>query len=692
MKSSHPLLERQIRRYIGDKKTIPSELISFIEAVNEAYIQNDTDRAMVERSLELSSQELLQANAEMRGVFQALPDQYFRIDSEGRILDYKAPHLEIDDFADASRIGMRLQDFLHIDAWKRLRENVEHVIRTQSILTLSFPIKQRDEIYLYEARLVPIFKKQVIIVLRDVTEQEKAITALKEREERFSALIQQSTNSFTIVDAYGRLIYVSPSTEKILGYSLEELIGESAFNYIHPDDRDYVYQDFMKIVKGVRINKPVLEYRVLRGNGSWCCLESTASNLLDHPGINGIVITSRDITPQKEAEREKERLRSQIIQAQKMEAVGTLAGGIAHDFNNLLMGIQGYVSIALYEMDAATPTHERLVNIENLVIKGAELTKQLLGLSRGGQCEVKATQINELITGTVDIFGRTKKEIAIEINLLEDLWTADVDRGQIEQVLLNLFINAWQAMPGGGDLYLKTENVEIDDQTAMTNAVKAGSYIKLSVIDTGIGMDEATKERIFEPFFTTKDTELGTGLGLASVYGIIKNHNGFIDVESTPGRGTTFMVYLPASHREIADEKKPEDHLLSGHGTILFVDDEQTNLMIMKDLLMVMGYKVLLAASGQEAVAVYMTKQKQIDLIIMDMPGLGGGEAFTALRNFDPDVKVILCSGYSLDGEAEKIMAKGCNGFIQKPFTIEALSQKIGEVLHRAGKDSAVKV
>ena len=673
---------------------IPPELASFIEAVNEAYIQNDTDRAMVERSLELSSQELLQANAEMRGVFQALPDQYFRIDGEGRILDYKAPHLKIGDFANASRIGMRLQDFLHVDAWKRLRENVEHVIKSQSIHTLSFPIKQQDKISLYEARLVPIFKKQVIIVLRDMTEQEKATTALKEREERFSALIQQSTNSFTIVDAQGRMIYVSPSTEKILGYPLEEFIGKSAFDYIHPDDREYVYQDFMKITQGIRIDKSVIEYRVLRGNGSWCYLESTASNLLDHPGINGIVITSRDITPHKEAEREKERLQNQFIQAQKMEAVGTLAGGIAHDFNNLLMGIQGYVSIALYEMDAATPTHERLVSIENLVIKGAELTKQLLGLSRGGQCEVKATQINELIAGTVDIFGRTKKEIAIEMNLREDLWAADVDRGQIEQVLLNLFINAWQAMPGGGDLYLKTENAEIDDQTAITHAVKAGSYIRVSVIDTGIGMDETTKERIFEPFFTTKDTELGTGLGLASAYGIIKNHNGFIDVESTPGKGTTFMVYLPASHREIAEEKKTEDHLLSGHGTILFVDDEQTNLTIMKDLLVVMGYKVLLASSGQEALAVYMTKRKQIDLIIMDMvmPGIGGGNAFTALRSFDPDVKVILCSGYSLDGEAETIMAKGCNGFIQKPFTIEALSQKIGEVLHRTAKDVAIAV
>jgi CheY-like chemotaxis protein len=181
---------------------------------------------------------------------------------------------------------------------------------------------------------------------------------------------------------------------------------------------------------------------------------------------------------------------------------------------------------------------------------------------------------------------------------------------------------------------------------------------------------------------------------LASAYGIVKNHSGFIDVESTPGKGTMFMVYLPAYHREIAEEKKAEDHLLSGHGTILFVDDEQTNLMIMKDLLVVMGYKVLMAASGQEAIAVYMTKRKQIDLIIMDMvmPGMEGGNAFTALRSFDPDVKVILCSGYSLDGEAETIMGKGYNGFIQQPFTIKALSQKIGEVLHRTAKDVAIVV
>ena len=240
-----------------------------------------------------------------------------------------------------------------------------------------------------------------------------------------------------------------------------------------------------------------------------------------------------------------------------MEAsIGTLAGGLAHDFNNLLMGIQGYTSIVLYEMDTDNPAYKCLDGIDNLIQKGAELTKQLLGLAKGEKHEIKVTKLNDLIGNTAEVFGRTKKEIAIKMTFQKDLWTVDIDRGQIEQVMLNLFINAWQAMPGGGNMYLETANEYLDNRRALTRGLAAGRYIKVSVTDTGVGMDDAIKEKIFEPFFTTKPVGLGTGLGLSSAYSIIKNHGGFIDAESSPGKGTSFIIYLPASQRNISEEKK----------------------------------------------------------------------------------------------------------------------------------------
>ncbi|MDD5170342.1 MAG: PAS domain-containing protein, partial [Syntrophales bacterium] len=260
MKQFHRLLERQIRRHLGSESLIPQEMASFIEAVNQAYIQSDIDRAMVERSLDLSSQELLHSNAEMRAIFQALPDQYLRIDEDGRILDNKTPNIKGIDLSKTKRPGANLGDFFPTEIWKILHNNVVQVIRSQAMLTLDSPLMLNDGESLYEARLVPILSGQVIIILRDVTEREKAVTALKEREERFGALIQQATNVFSILDENGQFIYNSPAAEHIFAYPLESLIGKSPFEYIHPDDRAYILSQFLKLANHGSPCKPV-EYR-----------------------------------------------------------------------------------------------------------------------------------------------------------------------------------------------------------------------------------------------------------------------------------------------------------------------------------------------------------------------------------------------------------------------------------------------
>ncbi len=396
--------------------------------------------------------------------------------------------------------------------------------------------------------------------------------------------------------------------------------------------------------------------------------------------VKGII---QDVTEQHKAEKERKHLEDQLQQAQKMEAIGTLAGGIAHDFNNLLMAIQGRASIMLMNKETSHPDFRHLKGIEDNIESAADLTRQLLGFARGGKYEVKTIDINELIKKQNRMFGRTRKEISIHGKYEENLWSVEVDRGQIEQVLLNLYVNAWQAMPGGGDLYLETENVTLGETDVKPFSIEPGEYVKLSVTDTGVGMDKATRERIFEPFFTTKEMGRGTGLGLASAYGIIKNHGGFINVNSEKGHGTTFNVYLPASEKEVIHEQKSMGNTLRGTETVLFVDDEDMVIEVAEDLFERLGYKVMTAGSGKEAIETYEKNQAQVDIVLLDMimPDMSGSDTYDRLKEIDPDIKVLLSSGYSIIGQATEIMDRGCNGFIQKPFKMKELSQKLREIL-----------
>jgi signal transduction histidine kinase len=313
-----------------------------------------------------------------------------------------------------------------------------------------------------------------------------------------------------------------------------------------------------------------------------------------------------------------------------MEGIGTLAGGIAHDFNNLLMGIQGHVSLMLMEMDPTHPDYERLNNIEQRVQSGARLTSHLLGYARKGKYEVKPVHLNKLVGETSDTFGRTKKEITIQRELAEHLCAIEADPGQIEQVLLNLFVNAADAMPGGGDLILKTMNVTHEDMKGKLYDPTPGNYAMLAVTDTGTGMDKETVDRIFDPFFTTKEMGRGTGLGLASAYGILKAHGGYIDVDSRKGQGTTFNIYLPASEKRIQEAVRHTDQIIRGSETVLFVDDEEAIRQVGRELLETMGYRVLLANDGKEAVELYKKNPNNIDMVLLDMvmPNMGGGEAY----------------------------------------------------------------
>ncbi len=522
-------------------------------------------------------------------------------------------------------------------------------------------------------------EKMVADRTRELEESETRYRELYEQSSRaeklYRSLLNSSADAIVIYNLEGEVQYLSPSFTEIFGWQQDELKGKR-IPFVPESEEKSSIVEIRRILETGEPSRNFQTTRLTR-DGRLLDIYISASQYDDNAGQPiGILVILKDVTDTKAME-------MQLHRAQKIEALGTLAGGIAHDFNNLLMGIQGNASLLLLECEEQDHPKEKLKNIERYVQRGEYLTKQLLGLSKGGKYEVKPTDINALINSCSGMFGETKKEIAIHRHLQEDIWPVEVDQGQLEQVLLNLFVNAAQAMPGGGDLFLTTQNVVINQQNIKLSNLMPGNYVKISVADTGTGIVDSVKDKIFDPFFTTKEKERGTGLGLASAYGIISNHAGSIDVKSQMGKGTTFTICLPASEKSVASEKVSVPDLSKGEETILLVDDEEMVTEVGKQLLERLGYKVITASAGREALGLFGREKANIDLVVLDMimPGLSGSETFDRLRALAPGTKVLLSSGYSMNGQASDILARGCSGFLQKPFNINDLSQKIREIL-----------
>jgi len=488
----------------------------------------------------------------------------------------------------------------------------------------------------------------------------------------FEIVLESMSEGILEITPEAKIVYANPAAFSLAGKPEEELLASNFIDLFSSPDRHRIKNLFEGVLNGaqtISLDSPVM-------------LNDRQVSLYLQPlkdKESRALVILNDVTDQK-------RMEARLLQSGKMEVAGTLAAGIAHDFNNLLMAIQGNVSLTLLGMNPSHPNYERLKNIEKRVQSGARLTAQLLGYARKGRYEIKPVDLNRLVKEIAYTFGRVRKEITIHRELAEDLFTIEADQGQMEQALLNLFINAADAMPSGGSLFLKTGNTTHEGMKGRLYAPKPGNYILLTIRDTGSGMDNETKERIFEPFFTTKEMGRGTGLGLASVYGIIKGHGGYIDVESEKGVGTTFSIYLPATKAEVSaytEEKEGRIEVSRGSGTVLFVDDEEMIIDVGTKMVEAFGYEVLTARDGKEAIEIYKVKRDRIDMVILDMimPGLGGGETYDRLKEINPDIKVLLSSGYSIDGQANEILERGCDGFIQKPFNMNQLSRKIREIL-----------
>ena len=513
----------------------------------------------------------------------------------------------------------------------------------------------------------------------ELTERKRAEEALRESEQRFKCLSENAPDIIFTLGLDGTFTYLNPAFEKILGYKREEGLGRpfSAFA-MEVDAKNYANL-FKRVGDGKETIRD-MAIILIHKDGSARLLNMSGAPNIDAAGeVTGMVGLLKDITQHR-------KLETQYRQAQKMEAIGTLSAGIAHDFNNLLMGIQGKTSLILLDIDPTHPHYKELKSIQQQIQSGIKLTRQLLGYARKDRYEVvKPFDLNELVEETSETFGRIRKDIAVYRELAGDLFTIEADLGQIEQVLLNLYVNAADAMPGGGDLILKTINTTHEHMTGKLYDPKPGNYVLLTVTDTGIGMDKETMECIFDPFFTTKEMGKGTGLGLSSVYGIIKGHGGYIDVESTKGYRTTFRIYLPVPENKHYEAVKTAEQFIKGTGTVLLVDDEDMILEVGRELLETMGYRVLMARNGKEAINIYKKNWNDIDIVLLDMamPHMGGAKTYDWMKEINPNVKVILSTGYSMEGQASEILDHGCDGFIQKPFTMRELSKKIKEVLEK---------
>ncbi|HDH98192.1 MAG TPA: PAS domain-containing hybrid sensor histidine kinase/response regulator [Deltaproteobacteria bacterium] len=507
---------------------------------------------------------------------------------------------------------------------------------------------------------------------KDMSERKGTEEALVKAKEDWENTFDAITDMVMLLDNEHRIIRVNKAAARALNTTKDSLIGKKCYEVIHEQSHPIRSCPFVLTMK--TLEPHTTEITEPRLGGTFIC---STSPILDGEGkLTGYTHTLKDITKSKHLE-------TQFQQAQRLEAIGTLASGIAHDFNNLLMGIQGNISLILMDIDPTHPYYKRLENIEKQIQSGARLTSHLLGYARKGKYEIKPVDLNQLVKEASDTLGRTRKEVTIHQELAEGLFAIEADQGQIEQVLLNLFVNAADAMPDGGDIILKTMNVTHNDIKNKLYNPKPGDYVLLLVTDTGTGMDQKTMDHIFEPFFTTKEMGRGTGLGLASAYGIIKGHGGYIDVHSNIGQGATFNIYLPASRKQVHEAVKTTGSFIKGTGTVLLVDDEEVIREVGKELLEAMGYRVFIAKDGKEAIDVYKKDRDEIDIVVLDMvmPNMGGGKAYDRMKEIDPDIKVLLSSGFSIDGEATEILKRGCTGFIHKPFSMKELSHNIREIL-----------
>ena len=520
--------------------------------------------------------------------------------------------------------------------------------------------------------------------IRDITERKRAEEALKESEQRFRTVAEYNYHWESWVGPDGKYIYVSPSCERITGYSAEEFMKDPELftRIVHPDDRETVSMHMKSHVDTEGTEGNHIDFRIITRGDAISWISHYCQPVYDEEGNRlGVRASNIDFT-------DRMRLSEQLTQSQKMEGIGRLAGGIAHDFNNLLTTIMGYTEIILMQVDQESPLRSGMEEIKKASNRAADLTRQLLAFSRKQIIQPVVLNINHEVAEMDRMLRRMIGEDIDLVTILEpELWKVKFDPGQLDQVVMNLAVNAKDAMPEGGKLTIETANMDLDETYTRRHGVemKTGHFVMIAVSDTGMGMDEETQSHIFEPFYTTKEKGKGTGLGLSTIYGIVKQHGGFIWVYSEPGRGTTFKIYLPKVEAEeaFAGEKQIQPQNLEGSETILLAEDDDSARKLVRSILQDYGYRILEAQDGEEAVRLFEQHEGPIHLLLTDvvMPGMNGRELAGRLQPLKPEMKVLFMSGYTDNAIVQHGVLEPGMSFIQKPFTPKDLASEVRKVL-----------
>jgi two-component system, cell cycle sensor histidine kinase and response regulator CckA len=512
--------------------------------------------------------------------------------------------------------------------------------------------------------------------------------ALAESESRFRALVETTSDWVWETDAEGRFTYCSPLCETIYGYKPHELVGQPLFDRLaHPEEITEGQALFNQCVEAMEGFQNI-ERRSLTRDGQVIHIESSGMPVVAENGrVTGFRGIDRDITRRKIIEKEQRELEAQYRQSQKLEALGTLAGGIAHDLNNVLTPIMGGAQLSLLKLDPGHPIYDNLKTIEAGVQKAAELIHQILAFSRKQVMTTQPVNLTTLITDFSVMLRRLiREDIHLTFSLKDALWIIEADKNQMEQILINLVVNAMDAVAEGGQIGIHTANQTVTKSTLLPTGSRLlpGRYVVLAVSDNGMGMDPVTMGRIFDPFFTTKENGRGTGLGLSTVYGIVKQHGGEILVESAPGKGTRFDIYFRRSQSSVAAGETSDPQAVDGgRETILLVEDNSDVRDVARTSLKHYGYRVIEASNGTEAVRVFNKLEGRIDLLFTDvvMPAMGGQSLAESLRIHKPGLPVLFMSGHPFEINTKELAALDGNDFIQKPFKPLELAQKVRRML-----------
>ncbi|MBI5473795.1 MAG: PAS domain S-box protein [Ignavibacteriae bacterium] len=517
-----------------------------------------------------------------------------------------------------------------------------------------------------------------VALVIDVSERVKAVAAIRESEARYRDVVDTARDAIFTMSRDAVITSLNPAFERLTGFPREQWIGRSFTNLLHADDLPLAVKQFGQTIRG--IHSPVFELRVHTKSGDYITGEFVIAPRMSEGKVTGILGVARDIT-------DRRKLEEHLRESQKLDSVGTLAGGIAHDFNNILGIILGYSTLMQSAGNDPTTVSSGVDAISKAVHRGAGVVKQLLTFARKSTVQVEAVNINKVVTEIVALLKETfPRSIVFNLDLMEHPPQIMGDQNQLDQTLLNLSLNARDAMPGGGSLSFSTRLVSSEVVSRRIAGPLAGDYIRISVSDTGTGMDEETRAHVFEPFFTTKGPNAGTGLGLSVVYGVVRNHHGFVEVESKVGEGSTFHIYLPVHQGGDALARAGEDvneSMWVGSETILLIEDEIALLELLQGFIEEKGYKVISATTGLDGLALYEKHHDEIALVVTDvgLPGLSGWKLYEKMQEIDPAVKVIFASGYLDPSESSARLTPGLTQTIEKPYHHVEVLKKIRALL-----------